>query len=762
MAQAEFNFMSPQLSSLRRSPNLPVQDEAGPSIPEPAPREADPELLAKFREAETTTEVDRVIIGIDFGTTYSSVSQTVIRALEDSKLIGRDRIKPIRNFPYDPAVADRSGSERSAAVPSEIIYPHSGATAISPTPLNASTDARNSPISGGLPTSRTRQRVLAVDRSLSAEDCFRQDEEATSESSEDDEQSIETHDAEEFHRYHNFNLLRCGFEAQSWPLGTDIKLSRVKLMLQNDPRTAEVREYLSPLIQRLIDDELIRDHKDHVDVIADYLTFLLRHVKSELIDLGLYQGYKYEVVLCVPAIWDQKACRDMQIALAKAFKQSNFDQVEIIQNSVKDLFMVSEPEAAAAWVLHSNYDIVPEDRFILLDAGGGTVDTNTYRVSQKTPLRLEAETALPAGRLCGSSYLNEKFFTYIRRVLAGETYLERDGVTLDGIANTITINEFEQYQKRTFTYYEHQKISFYCPGLRENRAMGFWHSRIWVPAKDMKAVFKPVLKEVFSLVQDQIKQSELQGQIPNKIVLVGGFSRSVALRKYLTKNLDASYKNQIRLIIPPEYDASAVASGGILRALNKEGGPGRFARSSYGILRDEPYRLHEEHLIAGVVRPGRDSLDGALWVRDTIFWALKLGNEEPLGPVWTSEPLPCTQSFDSRKTKRRRLIAIDRLYVSDTATESHYQRNHQKNEGAKPVGEIVTDFTFLRDNGLIQPVKGIMTDEGQRWGRKHYDVDYHLYLRLVGRDLKCYAVYNNSIVQQSVINISSAFAAGVK
>ncbi|KAI1868190.1 hypothetical protein JX265_007013 [Neoarthrinium moseri] len=688
MAQAEFNFMSPQLSSLRRSPNLPVQDEAGPSIPEPAPREADPELLAKFREAETTTEVDRVIIGIDFGTTYSSVSQTVIRALEDSKLIGRDRIKPIRNFPYDPAVADRSGSERSAAVPSEIIYPHSGATAISPTPLNASTDARNSPISGGLPTSRTRQRVLAVDRSLSAEDCFRQDEEATCESSEDDEQSIETHDAEEFHRYHNFNLLRCGFEAQSWPLGTDIKLSRVKLMLQNDPRTAEVREYLSPLIQRLIYDELIRDHKDHVDVIADYLTFLLRHVKSELIDLGLYQGYKYEVVLCVPAIWDQKACRDMQIALAKAFKQSNFDQVEIIQNSVKDLFMVSEPEAAAAWVLHSNYDIVPEDRFILLDAGGGTVDTNTYR--------------------------------------------------------------------------EHQKISFYCPGLRENRAMGFWHSRIWVPAKDMKAVFKPVLKEVFSLVQDQIKQSELQGQIPNKIVLVGGFSRSVALRKYLTKNLDASYKNQIRLIIPPEYDASAVASGGILRALNKEGGPGRFARSSYGILRDEPYRLHEEHLIAGVVRPGRDSLDGALWVRDTIFWALKLGNEEPLGPVWTSEPLPCTQSFDSRKTKRPRLIAIDRLYVSDTATESHYQRDHQKNEGAKPVGEIVTDFTFLRDNGLIQPVKGIMTDEGQRWGRKHYDVDYHLYLRLVGRDLKCYAVYNNSIVQQSVINISSAFAAGVK
>lgn len=83
------------------------------------------------------------------------------------------------------------------------------------------------------------------------------------------------------------------------------------------------------------------------------------------------------------------------------------------------------------------------------------------------------------------------------------------------------------------------------------------------------------------------------------------------------------------------------------------------------------------------------------------------------------------------------LICKEVLYVSDSATESHYKVTHQKNEGAEKVGEIVVDFTFLRDQGLILPVEPKVNKKGKRVGRKHYLVKYTMQILVVDRDLKC-------------------------
>ncbi len=55
--------------------------------------------------------------------------------------------------------------------------------------------------------------------------------------------------------------------------------------------------------------------------------------------------------MCVPAIWEQAACRGMQTAMATALKQAQFTRVRVENNSIENLFIVSEPEAAAAYVL---------------------------------------------------------------------------------------------------------------------------------------------------------------------------------------------------------------------------------------------------------------------------------------------------------------------------------------------------------------------------------------------------------------------------
>ena len=75
--------------------------------------------------------------------------------------------------------------------------------------------------------------------------------------------------------------------------------------------------------------------------------------------------------------------------------------------------------------------------------------------------------------------------------------------------------------------------------------------------------------------------------------------------------------------------------------------------------------------------------------------------------------------------------------MSDRATASHYKVSHEKNQGAKEVGEIVVDFNFLRDQGLIQPVDGRFNKNGKKVGRKHYQVNYTKVIRVVDRDLQC-------------------------
>ena len=71
----------------------------------------------------------------------------------------------------------------------------------------------------------------------------------------------------------------------------------------------------------------------------------------------------------------------------------------------------------------------------------------------------------------------------------------------------------------------------------------------------------------------------------------------------------------------------AVAYGAVLRALDKEGGPTRISKSSYGFLRNEPFEPErfEAHRIQGAAR--QDPLDGYKYIKDTICWILcKVGN----------------------------------------------------------------------------------------------------------------------------------------
>lgn len=90
--------------------------------------------------------------------------------------------------------------------------------------------------------------------------------------------------------------------------------------------------------------------------------------------------------------------------------------------------LVAEPEAAAVYSLDSisrTGKLQQGDNYIIVDAGGGTMDVISYRVKNKTdePLQLE-ESAQGSGGLCGSIFLNRGFEEYLEAKL-GDYYHRR-------------------------------------------------------------------------------------------------------------------------------------------------------------------------------------------------------------------------------------------------------------------------------------------------------------------------------------------------
>lgn len=130
-------------------------------------------------------------------------------------------------------------------------------------------------------------------------------------------------------------------------------VARSKLMLDTSLHTKVVRDKLRATLDILKGDKWIKE--DH-DVIAHFLTSVFEHTKDQLqLTHQFGPTSKIEFVLCVPVNWSQKACRLMQTAMETAIRKSGI--YNLPTDSVDNLFIVSEPEAAATAVLVSTKDI---------------------------------------------------------------------------------------------------------------------------------------------------------------------------------------------------------------------------------------------------------------------------------------------------------------------------------------------------------------------------------------------------------------------
>jgi molecular chaperone DnaK (HSP70) len=241
--------------------------------------------------------------------------------------------------------------------------------------------------------------------------------------------------------------------------------------------------------------------KEPKDIVADYLSGVKDHVFRHLRkDLGpvLFDTCEIEVVVTVPAVWSDKA-KDLTFqAVTKAGFVGNKDMIK----------MITEPEAAATYTLKTlrsgagGDDFHKGDHFILCDAGGGTVDLLSYKVSNVNPEFRVEEAAVGAGDKCGSTFIDRNFRKWLTTKL-GEGVMKEIPEAKLGPGSRIS-REFEAI-KVSFTGAA-TKSYVAVPtdaGIMDDLAKGIDDGELLVTEEDLMEMFDPCVDRTLELIDEQ-------------------------------------------------------------------------------------------------------------------------------------------------------------------------------------------------------------------------------------------------------------------
>ncbi|KAF7955544.1 hypothetical protein EAE96_004470 [Botrytis aclada] len=691
-----------------------------------------------------TTE-KKFVIGVDFGTTFTSVSYFFHPINERHPRAFPEQLLSIKSWPDDLSSGDAGGTRPQ--VPSETWY--------STIPLSREapqdTDEQDGTLEEFVYADENHPLTYAEDKNAE---------------SGGDESSEFLWGYQVHHQQYIENISR----------NTATRVKRSKLHLVPTAYTHDDRVELLRSMEILIDNGIIRKHgskdepdaRDVLDIFTDFLVKVLNHTKEQLTQLHNFSSHSVvEFALTVPIIWSPNASRILQNALQTAARLVKFGNISMKKVVVP--YIVSEPEAAAIYMLAGNLSIHPRETFIIADCGGGTVDIVTYEIGTEYPLRLSEEKVTPGGDNCGSSYLNENWKNMLLTRLKNESYLLDmwpADESLESIVNRFIPNFENDYKRRKdVTSIFGLKTRIHLPGLRANEEKRFDDGHIVVMKQDWEEVFNPLLERVKKLLHTQLFAALEKGLKVKKVFLLGGFGASPSLRSYLRNYLrEMSSKPEVGYDIElmtgndaSGYPVTAVSCGAVLAALNKNNGPARRAQSSYGIFRKELYQPNvlgfEAHRDCTAEKCSIDDQEYLYVVNYFVF------KDSLIPPRHRFEPWISIHAFPEKYTS---WICEELIYVSDRTKYSHYPLEHENNKDAQIAGRLEFDMTFLKTQKKIPLAE-------RRYGKTklaepHYCVELEISAELNGMLLEYSARYpagiGGKIMSRGQVCVSAAFAPG--
>ncbi|ORZ22829.1 hypothetical protein BCR41DRAFT_349741 [Lobosporangium transversale] len=337
-------------------------------------------------------------------------------------------------------------------------------------------------------------------------------------------------------------------------------LQKFKLFLDND-----LAPYLPPLPRTITPQQAI----------SDYLRAMHTHAINEITKNSaggvVFDQSHIQYCLTVPAMWTDAA---------KGVMRQTAIQAGLIQpqDPSHRLLLVSEPEAAAMYCERKceQFNLRHGDRFMICDAGGGTVDLIVFQVDYSSGTRTLTEVTRGSGASCGSGFLDENFSMLVRQKL--QRY------DLQPKAWAQIMEEFVFMHKPQFDGDEDSFITM--PATVANVVdldMRLEDGLLAISAQEMRElVFDPVVNQVLGLIDGQLFQS----QQCSAIFLVGGFGSS----PYLHKRVQQEFENRVPLIRYPPRPDLAVVRGAVYHGLTHQPVQARVARRWYGVDTTRPYK----------------------------------------------------------------------------------------------------------------------------------------------------------------------------
>ncbi|OAD75268.1 hypothetical protein PHYBLDRAFT_71969 [Phycomyces blakesleeanus NRRL 1555(-)] len=291
-----------------------------------------------------------------------------------------------------------------------------------------------------------------------------------------------------------------------------------------------------------------------VKVISDYLRLFHKYILSELNStLGaVYDPTRFKYSLTVPAAWDDSAKAIMRRAAIQAgiISQSNHPS---------RLVLTGEPEAASLFCdkQSKQFKLGSGDRFMICDAGGGTVGLIVFEHSQDRSTMTLKEITKGSGKSCGSTFLDLN----MRNILMSRLghHANENKAAIDNLIKyfvTTAKPEFEDGEDAYFPLPQLMNIS-----ASELAAMDVVDGSLHIAMEELREkVFDPVVEQVFELISGQLRKA----LNISTIFLVGGFGQS----KYLLKRIKEKFVSKVVSIAAPNRGEMAVTRGAVLYGLN--------------------------------------------------------------------------------------------------------------------------------------------------------------------------------------------------
>ncbi|KAH3890513.1 heat shock 70 kDa protein 12A-like [Dreissena polymorpha] len=324
----------------------------------------------------------------------------------------------------------------------------------------------------------------------------------------------------------------------------------------------------------------------------------IRYLKDHLVNLQSVPGKSLKFremhwVLTVPAIWDDSAKQFMREAAVEA------------GIATENLSLALEPEAAALYCRYlpmekvvdsagkaSIESFAPGKRYLVLDAGGGTIDITVH---ETLPDGTVKEVYKANGGPWGGTTVDKAFVSFLEEVTGPEvmqifkTQHKEDFLQL--------MREFE-IKKKTMEPKDDPdaKTMFRMPlaihetfrtvhgtdfrmslllkqNLKDN--VTFTGDKMRVKPAQIQALFQKTIDHIVNHLTDIFKRPEVQGA--NMILMVGGFSESKMLQNALKKNFPS------KQLVIPEDAGLAVLKGAVIFGHKPDAIVARVTPLTYGI-----------------------------------------------------------------------------------------------------------------------------------------------------------------------------------